>query len=140
MDRQELKISTLSFSTKKFEGIEADTVIQYQAFYYLVDGKVIENPNDEYNPINCYDIVDQEASEQNIVILWHCGCGIWGCSSLVAYVKELQDNIVEWDIKEYRGKDVLKKYYFRKDEYLKKMAEIKVLAEEEILIKLNRKR
>ena len=54
----------------------------------------------------------------------HCGCGVWRCSSLVARVVFLKDDIVEWSVKDLRHPKNSRKYYFARAEYEKIMAQV----------------
>ena len=59
------------------------------------------------------------------------GCGVWGCSSLVAKCKAVSDNIIEWTVDEYRYERDPQKYYFDKSECDKVIAELICAAKKE---------
>jgi len=113
----------LNYKTEYVDLKQGDGLGKYLAFNYYIDGDKIES--DEYNPAAFYDILDEDAKKQNLVILAHCGCGCWKCSSLVARVKYLSEDIVEWTVDEYRTKNNPQKYIFKKDEYERVIAQMK---------------
>ena len=124
-----MKLSKLSFSTERVNLNQGDQCGNYLAFYFFIDGKKIES--DEYNPANCWDLLDEEAQEQGLVVLAHCGCGDWGCGSLVARCKTVSDNVVEWTVDEYRCERDPQKFYFDKSEYDKVLAELTSASQDE---------
>ncbi len=126
-------MNTLSFYTEPFEVEEFGRQNKYLAFYFQVDGKTILAPDDTYNPANCFDLTDKEATEYNMVVLWHCTCGVWQCSSIVATVSELENDIIEWKIHQL-GRGYYKIFHFAKKEYDKVMSEIIKIAEQQISI------
>ncbi len=65
-------MNTLSFYTEPFEVEEFGRQNKYLAFYFQVDGKTILAPDDTYNPANCFDLTDKEATEYSMVVLWLC--------------------------------------------------------------------
>ena len=134
-----MEINKLSFRTEEID-IDADYGIcreQYLAFFFMIDGKPFSK--DGYHPANAYDVVDEEASEDNIVIILHCSCGYWQCSSLVARVSETSDGIIEWTVDMLNYEDDPHTYRFKKGEYEKTMSEVRKAAEQEIEL-LNAKR
>ena len=125
-----MKTSKLSFETKMVNIEEGCGREQYRAFLYKVDGKGFED--NDYNPADAFDVVDKEASDRSIVVLLHCGCGIWECSSIIARVSETKDGLIHWKVGHYRWDDTISEFFFRKSEYEKTMVEIHKIAEEEI--------
>lgn len=122
------KISILSYSVENVEikNPDEEEGVKYTTIFYSIDGNKIPWPEDDYNPIYAYDVLDEEAEKQNLVILFHCFCGIWDCSAIVAHVEELPEGIVKWTVTEHRGKyRTPKEYFFKKEEYEKTMAEIR---------------
>lgn len=67
-----------------------------------------------------------------MLVLLHCGCGFWGCAAIVARVEETENGLIQWKIGHYRWDDTISEFFFRKDEYVKTMAEIQKAAEEDI--------
>lgn len=127
----ETKYNILSFETRMVEVEQAASEKEkYLAFFYLIDGIRIEN--DDYNPADAFDVLDESADERNLVILNHCGCGIWECSSLVARVSETDEGAIEWEVDQLRYIDDPRTYFFEKTAYEKTMAEVRKLAEIEI--------
>ncbi|MCR5046814.1 MAG: hypothetical protein K6A42_09570 [Treponema sp.] len=124
-----MKLSKLSFTTERVNLNQGDQCGNYLAFYFFIDGKKIES--DEYNPANCWDLLDERAQERNLVVLAHCGCGVWECSSLVAKCKTTSDIVVEWTVDEFRYERDPQKYYFDKGEYDKVIAELICAAKKE---------
>jgi hypothetical protein len=119
-------MNRLTFTTERVNLQQGDGLGNYLAFYFFIDGQKIES--DEYNPADCCDVLDEEAENQKLFVLAHCGCGVWGCSSLVAWVKLLPENVVEWTVDDYRCSRNPRKYYFDKPEYDSTIAEIKQIA------------
>ena len=128
----------LSYKTEYVDLKQGDGLGKYLAFNYFIDGKKIES--DEYNPAAFYDVLDESAKKQNLVVLAHCGCGCWGCSSLVARVKYLSEDVVEWTVDEYRSERNPQVYIFKKDEYEKVIAQMKNEANLECFQKNERKK
>ncbi|MEE3434374.1 MAG: hypothetical protein VZQ47_02310 [Treponema sp.] len=124
-----MKISKLSFATERVNLKQGDQCGNYLAFYFFIDGKKIES--DDYNPANCWDILDERAQERNLVVLAHCGCGVWECSSLIAKCRPVSDNVVEWTVDESRCERDPQKFYFDKSEYDKVLAELTSAAQDE---------
>ena len=91
-----MKISKLSFETRVVDIEEGSGRNHYLAFLYKVDGQGFSD--DDYNPPDAYDVVDKEASDRNIVVLLHCGCGFWGCAAIVARVEESENGLIQWKI------------------------------------------
>ena len=122
-----LKINKLSYTIENVEIKNPDEEIgeKYTAFFYAIDGEKIKWPEDEYNPIDAWDVLDEQAEKQKLVILFHCLCGIWECSSIVANVQEIENNIIKWTIKEYRSGLQIGTYFFNKTEYEETMNKIK---------------
>ncbi len=126
-----MKMNKLSFYTNPMEIEEGWGIFNYRAFYFQVDGETIQCPDDGYHPASCYDLVDDEAEKESLIVLWHCSCGFWQCSSIVAYVK-VSDDTIQWDVKQYRVECNPSTYYFKRDEYEKVMAEIMETARREV--------
>ena len=126
-------MNKLSFKTKYVDLEQGDRMGKYLAFYFFIDGIKIEDP--DYNPANSYDILDKRASNQNLIVLAHCTCGVWECSSLVAREKYLDNDTVEWTVDNFRYSINPQKYYFEKKEYEAVIAEVKEKALEEIASK-----
>lgn len=121
--------NVLSFVMERVNLPQEDGQGSYLAFIYVVDGKRIEN--EEYNPADSYDVIDEYAEKQNLVVLNHCTCGVWACSSLVARVS-VNDNQINWDVSELRGSSKSERYTFEKIKYDKVISEIKRTAASEI--------
>ena len=128
-------MNKLSFKTEYVDLAQGDQMGKYLAFYFFIDGIKIEDPN--YNPANSYDILDERARSQNLIVLAHCTCGVWECSSLVAREKYLDNDTVEWTVDNFRHSINPQKYYFEKKEYEAVIAEVKEKALEEIASKEN---
>ena len=114
-----MKISKLTFKTESVDIDQGDGLGKYLAFYFYIDGKEIGK--EEYNPADYDDIL---ASDKEMIFIQHCGCGSRGCSALVANVKSVSADVVEWSINEYRYEAGAEIYYFDKAEYEKTMAQI----------------
>ena len=125
-----MKISKLSFETRMVDIEEGSGRNRYLAFFYKVDNKGFSD--DDYNPADAYDVVDNEASDRNLVVILHCGCGFWGCAAVVARVNETNNGLIHWRVGHYRWNDTISEFYFRKNEYEKTMTEIRQVAEKEI--------
>lgn len=117
-----MNLSSLTFKTERVNLEQGDGLGKYLAFRFYIDGVSIES--EEYNPANCNDILDKDAFQHKLVVITHCGCGFWECSSLVARVGFFKDDIVEWTVEELRYPKNSKRYYFAKTEYEKTMAQI----------------
>jgi len=131
---QKMKISTLSFRTEGIEVEEGDGNRRYLAFFYLVDGQSFSL--DEHYPADAFDVIDEAAELEELVVLLHCNCGYWECSSLVANISEISDGLIEWTVGVFQRPDLRyepRKYYFMKNEYEQTMAEIHRIAKDEIL-------
>lgn len=135
----------LSYKTEYVDLEQGDQHGNYLAFIFYIDGKKIES--EEYNPANCFDILDEDATNQNMIVLAHCGCGCWKCSSLVARVKYPFSNIVEWTVDELRYQHNPHTYTFDKEEYDRVIAQVineaeleelenKVLKENQFLLRM----
>ena len=114
-----MKISKLTFKTERVDIDQGDGLGKYLAFYFYIDGKEIGK--EEYNPADYDDIL---ASDKDMIFIQHCGCGSRGCSALVANVKSVSADVVEWSINEYRYDAGAEIYYFDKAEYEKTMAQV----------------
>ena len=126
-----MKFNRLSFETMMVEVEQAASEKEkYLAFFYLIDGVRIED--DDYNPADAFDVLDESAGKRNLVILNHCSCGIWECSSLVARVSETDEGAIEWEIDQLRYIDNPRTFLFEKTSYEKTMAEVRKLAGIEI--------
>ena len=112
----------LSYKTEYVDVEQGAQLGNYLAIFFYIDGKKIESS--EYNPASYYDILDEDAINQNMIVLAHCGCGCWKCSSLVARVKYPFSNIVEWTVDKLRYQHNPQTYTFDREEYLKVMAQI----------------
>ncbi len=119
-------MNTLSYKTEHVDLEQGDGLGKYLAFYFFVDGNKIESS--EYNPANCFDILDERASNNQIMVLTHCACGVWECSSLVARVKYLPNDIVEWTVDELRYPNNPQKYFFTKNDYESVIKEVRKIA------------
>lgn len=117
-----MQLSKLTFKTKRVNLDQGNGLGKYLAFRFYIDGVCIES--EEYNPADYYDILDKYAFKYKIVVITHCGCGDWGCSSLVARVSFFKDDIVEWSVEELRYPKNSRKYYFARAEYEKIMAQV----------------
>ena len=126
-------MNKLSFKTEYVNLAQGDRMGKYLAFYFFIDGIKIKNP--DYNPANSYDILDKRAGSQNLIVLAHCTCGVWECSSLVARENYLDNDTVEWTVDNFRYSTNPQKYYFEKKEYEAIIAEVKEKALEEIASK-----
>lgn len=112
----------LSYKTEYVDIEQGDKFGKYLAFFFYIDGKKIES--EEYNPANYLDILDERAVNQNMIVLAHCSCGCWECSSLVARIEYPSSNIVEWNVDTLRNPHNPNIYTFDREEYLKVMAQI----------------
>lgn len=116
-------LNKLTYKTEQIEVEQGGGIAKYLAFYFFVDDKEIKN--DEYNPADFDDILSSDFSDGGHVFLWHCGCGESECSALVANVKYLSEDVVEWRVCEYRcNSSEAEIYHFSKSEYEKTMAQI----------------
>lgn len=114
-----MKISKLTFKTERVDIDQGDGLGKYLAFYFYIDGKEIGK--EEYNPADYDDIL---ASDKDMIFIQHCGCGIRECSALVANVKSVSAEVVEWSINEYRYDAGTEIYHFAKSEYEKTLAQV----------------
>lgn len=113
----------LTFKTKRVEVEQGGGSAKYLAFYFFVDGEEIGKG--EYNPADYDDISASDFSDNGTVFIQHCGCGERECSALVANVKYLPDDVVEWRIDEYRySSSNAEIYHFAKEDYEKIAAQI----------------
>lgn len=119
-------MNTLSYKTGHVDLEQGDGLGKYLAFYFFVDGNKIESS--EYNPANCFDILDGRASNQHLIVLAHCICGVWECNSLVAKVNYLPGDIVEWTVDELRYPNNPQKYCFTKNDYESVIEEVRKIA------------
>lgn len=122
-------MNTLSYKTEYVDLEQGDGLGKYLAFYFFIDGNKIESS--EYNPANCFDILDERASNQHLIVLAHCTCGAWECNSLVAKVNYLLSDIVEWIVDELRCSNNPQKYFFTKNDYESVIKEVKQIASKE---------
>ena len=122
-------MNTLSYKTEYVDLEQGDGLGKYLAFYFFIDGNKIESS--EYNPANCFDILDERASNQHLIVLAHCTCGVWECNSLVAKVNYLLGDIVEWTVDELRCSNNPHKYFFTKNDYESVIEEVKQSASKE---------
>ena len=114
-----MKLSKLTFKTERVDIEQGSGLGKYLAFYFYIDGKEIGK--EEYNPADYDDIL---ASDKDMIFIQHCGCGIRECSALVANVKSVSTDVVEWSINEYRYDAGAEIYHFAKAEYEKTMAQV----------------
>ena len=114
-----MKISKLTFKTQRVDIDQDDGLGKYLAFYFYIDGKEIGK--EEYNPADYDDIL---ASDKDMFFIQHCGSGSRGCSALVANVKSVSADVVEWSVNEYRYDAGAEVYNFLKAEYEKTMAQV----------------
>lgn len=116
-------MNKLTFTIEKFSNeIEGE----YDAFFYLVDGKKIQN--DSFIPNSMYEILTNESdwifSDYKMIILNRCSCTNWECDSLVATVIE-DDNCIKWKLHNIRNEKIINEYIFEKNEYKKTIEELK---------------
>ena len=114
-----MKISKLTFKTQRVDIDQGDGLGKDLAFYFYIDGKEIGK--EEYNPADYDDIL---ASDKDMFFIQHCGCGSKGCSALVANVKSVSADVVEWSVNEYRYDAGAEVYNFLKAEYEKTIAQV----------------
>ena len=117
-----MNLNSLTFKTERVNLEQDDGFGKYLAFRFYIDGICIRS--EEYNPADYDDILNKYAFKHKLVIITHCNRKDRGCSSLVARVVFLKDDIVEWSVEELRHPKNSRKYYFEKGEYEKIMAQV----------------
>lgn len=126
-------MNKLTFTIEKFSNeIEGE----YDAFFYLVDGKKIQN--DSFIPNSMYEILTNESdwifSDYKMIILNRCSCTSWECDSLVATIIE-DDNYIKWKLHNIRDEKIINEYIFEKNEYKKTIKELENKAKSTLALK-----